>query len=117
MAIHLNQTTMVKDPKLYFVQTTFTDEESAVAFARSVLSARLAACVQISSPVKSLYHWNGVLETSREVVVVMKTLPATLQSLVDFVSTHHPYELPELVWFPAQASEPYASWANTHAAR
>jgi len=47
------------------VLTPMPDRTSALALARSLLEARLAACVSVGAPVESLYHWRGQIETTR----------------------------------------------------
>jgi len=47
------------------VLTPMPDSASALALARSLLAARLAACVSVGAPVGSLYHWRGEIETTR----------------------------------------------------
>ena len=55
------------------VVTTIDSEESAERLARGITGARLAACVQIVGPIKSIYWWQGELEDAREWQLVMKT--------------------------------------------
>jgi periplasmic divalent cation tolerance protein len=100
------------DSALFIVQTTVPDTTAAKTLATAVLSEKLAACVQLSSPIESLYHWNGKLETSSEIVVTMKTLATTIAALVRAISEHHPYETPECVWFPVAATDTYRAWAR-----
>src|ERR1700682_2273292 len=49
-----------------FVLTTMPDRASAQSLARALVEARLAACVSIGTPVESLYHWRGEIETAQE---------------------------------------------------
>ena len=44
------------------VVTTIDSEEAAERLARGITGARLAACVQIVGPIKSIYWWQGELK-------------------------------------------------------
>ena len=52
--------------------TTFPEREQAVAVAREVVGAGLAACVQVIDPVTSVYRWEGSLQEERESLCLMK---------------------------------------------
>jgi periplasmic divalent cation tolerance protein len=78
------------------VVTTVDSEDSAELLARGIVGARLAACVQIVGPVKSLYWWQGELEEAREWQLVMKTTSDRLSELEAHIKENHSYETPEI---------------------
>ena len=78
------------------VVTTVDSEEAAEQLARGIASARLAACVQIVGPIKSLYWWQGELEEAREWQLVMKTMTGRIAELEDYIKANHSYETPEI---------------------
>jgi periplasmic divalent cation tolerance protein len=82
------------------VLTSLPDHESAQTLARSLVTGRLAACVNVGAPVESMYHWRGELETAREVPVVIKTRQALYGAVEAAVKAAHPYELPEIIAVP-----------------
>lgn len=89
------------------------DTRVANALARGALTARLAACVQISGPVTSHYLWKGRRESARERLVLFKTRKALFPALARLVRTLHPYDVPEILAFPiAGADGAYARWMN-----
>ena len=55
------------------VLTTLPDRGAADALGRSLVEARLAACVSVGAPVQSIYHWRGSIETSSEVPLTINT--------------------------------------------
>src|SRR5205823_8811392 len=55
------------------VFTMLPERAGAEAIARELLSARLAACIQIGTAVQSLYHWRGEIETATEIPMAIKT--------------------------------------------
>ncbi len=80
--------------------------------ARTVVSKRLAACVNISlSPVESFYTWKGKLEKAREYLLVMKTTAKRLAELEEEVKRLHSYDVPEFIAVPIVAgSADYLGW-------
>ncbi len=70
----------------------------------------LAGCVQ-SVGIESSYIWKGKLEVEKETLLVIKTVDK--DRLVRWLADNHPYEVPEIVWFEAGASEPYLSWLES----
>src|SRR6266853_211052 len=67
-----------------FVQvlTTVDSEEAAVTLARGIVEARLAACVQIVGPIRSVYWWDGEVDDVREWQLLMKSSVAVVVALL-----------------------------------
>jgi periplasmic divalent cation tolerance protein len=86
--------------------------KEARCIARGVVSARLAACVNIIlSPVESFYAWKGNLEKAREYLLVIKTAAKRLAALEKEVMRLHSYDVPEFIALPiAAGSGNYLSW-------
>ena len=82
------------------VLTHMPDREQALALAKSLVAARLAACVNVGAAVESMYHWQGEIETSQEVPLTIKTRAALLRPLETAILAQHPYELPEIIVVP-----------------
>lgn len=78
------------------VVTTTDSEEAAERLARGVTGARLAACVQIVGPIKSLYWWHGELDEAREWQLIIKTTSDRLSALEEYIKANHSYETPEI---------------------
>ena len=93
------------------VLTQMPDRASALALARSLVEARLAACVSVGGPVESLYHWRGKIETAQEVPVGVKTSRGRYAEVEAAIRARHPYELPEIVAVPlSDGLAPYLQW-------
>ena len=80
-------------PSLSLVLTTEADRERAEALARDLLERGLVACVSLH-PVVSLYRWQGQLEQSEEVQLLLKTTPAHLEALRQALTELHSYDTP-----------------------
>ena len=44
--------------------------------------------------------------------LTIKSLPARLAALQDFMAEQHPYEVPQLLWQTMGASPAYAEWVR-----
>src|SRR5581483_8880110 len=85
------------------VLTTVASDEEAVTFVRALLERRLIACGTIFPGSRSLYRWQGKVADEREVVILLKTRAARLDSLRDAFTALHPYKVPELLALPVEA--------------
>ena len=56
-----------------FVYTTYPSLVEAEKAGRALVEQRLCACVNILPGMVSHYWWNGALERSEEVVMIIKT--------------------------------------------
>ncbi len=95
------------------VLTTCSSQDEARRIARHLLELRLAACVQISSPVQSLYRWQGAIEESTEVQLFIKTALPLFDRLSGEIAALHSYTTPEILALPATAgSAAYIEWMD-----
>ena len=79
------------------VLTNLPDRPAAEALAKNLIEARLAACVNILAPCRSVYRWQGAVETADEVPLLVKTTEARYAALEAAIRAQHPYELPEVI--------------------
>jgi periplasmic divalent cation tolerance protein len=99
------------------VMTSAPDAGTAQKIARALVERRLAACVNILAPCQSVYNWQGAVEDSNEVPMLIKTTAARYGALEAAITAIHPYEVPEIVALPLSHGLPeYLSWvvAETH---
>lgn len=93
------------------VVTNLPDELSARNLANHLVSARLAACVNILAPCRSVYRWQGRVEDATEIPVLIKTTAQRYPELEAAIRARHPYELPEVVAVPIGPGLPaYLAW-------
>jgi len=100
------------------VFTTWPNVESARAAARTLVEEGVAACANIVPGVESIYRWEGKLETSAEVLMVLKTTTAQYAMLQARITELHSYEVPEIVALRVQDGLPqYLKWVGDNCAQ
>ena len=95
------------------VLTTVASNDEAVQLVRSLLERRIIACGTIMPAARSLYRWEGKIADESEVVVLLKTRSARIESLEMAFAELHPYKVPELLAIPVAAGTPkYLAWIS-----
>jgi len=86
-------------------------EEEATKIAHALVDERLAACVNIVSPIRSIYRWEGKVRDEREWLLIIKTQRTRFEDLEKKVRSLHSYHVPEIVSLPIiEGHKPYLSW-------
>jgi periplasmic divalent cation tolerance protein len=98
---------------MIIVLTTYTDRAEALKFAELAVTEKLASCVQITSPITSVYTWQGELKHDSEVQVIIKTTETKLPALEKRLHETHPYEVPQFLTLTATASQKYDDWLKS----
>ena len=100
------------NPLLVF--TNCPDIASAETIALALIKAGLAACVSIQAPCRSVYEWQGTLESTEEIPLLIKTSAERYLELQDSLKALHPYSVPELIAVPITQGLPaYLDWLKT----
>jgi periplasmic divalent cation tolerance protein len=91
----------------------FASSEEAERIGRTVVDERLAACINILGPVRSIYRWSGAVETADEVAAVLKTSSAMADALITRIAGLHSYDVPCIVTWPIdKVLSSYADWVE-----
>jgi len=128
-------------PALRIVLTTLPNAEIAGRLAHELVAAKLAACVNVLSPCRSIYRWQesgapGSGKTSEsppegaksilgrpgnrldgvqedvEIPLIIKTTAARYPALETFLRENHPYQVPEILAIDGVDGLPdYLRWA------
>ncbi len=99
--------------QMKIVITTLAKREEAAKLGKAVIESGLAACVQVSGPMISIYKWKGKTEQDEEWQLKCKTIASTTHQLMEFIEKNHPYELPQIVAVPVtDVSAAYLHWAK-----
>lgn len=95
------------------VLNTCSTREEAERIARRLVELRLAACVNLIGGVRSVYHWQGKVDESEEVLLVIKSNRGLFPQLREALAREHSYEVPEVVALPVvDGSEAYLAWLD-----
>ncbi|RJF90731.1 divalent-cation tolerance protein CutA [Sphingomonas cavernae] len=95
------------------VYAVFGSQEEAERIGATVIGERLAACVNILAPCRSIYRWQGAIESAEEIPALFKTSAAGAEALVARIADLHSYDTPAItVWPIAHALDSYSDWVE-----
>ena len=104
----------VNPSKLLVVVTSLPSLEAAKGLARALVEQNLAACVQLTEGVQSIYRWEGKICEEQEVLLAAKTTESKWLEIPAFIKSTHPYDLPEILAFaPEQHERQYGKWVES----
>jgi periplasmic divalent cation tolerance protein len=93
------------------VLTTCGSEEEAGRIAQHLVENRLAACVNVIPQIKSIYRWEGKVESAQEWLLLVKTRHEKFSQVRDAIRELHSYELPECIAIAIEdGSAAYLQW-------
>ncbi len=96
------------------VITTTPNREEARRLARGLVQERLAACVQMLD-IESVYWWEDAIQQDPETLLLIKTLCSRFADVENYIRTHHPYEVPEILQIPTNAGATnYVEWLKEY---
>jgi periplasmic divalent cation tolerance protein len=97
--------------EVLLVITNLPDRATAERIAETLVTERVAACVNIMAECVSIYRWQGKTEHASEVPLLIKTTRAAYPQLESALRSLHPYEVPEIIALPVSAGFPeYLNW-------
>jgi periplasmic divalent cation tolerance protein len=100
------------------VYATFADAAEAERIGRTLVEERLAACINILAPCRSIYRWRGEVETADEVPAILKTTSEHAEQLIRRLVELHSYHVPAVaVWPIAKLPDSYADWVEDAVSR
>ena len=82
------------------VLVTCGSEEEALKIANALVEEHLAACVNLVSPIRSIYRWEGKIWDEKEWLLIIKTQKKRFQELEKKVKSLHSYSVPEIISLP-----------------
>ena len=93
------------------VFSTIDNQDQAVKISETLVTERVAACVNILPQVTSVYRWQGQIHKEPEYIMIIKTKTDKLDQLITRVKQLHPYDVPEIISFPIQHGlSSYLDW-------
>jgi len=98
--------------KIVILSTCETEQE-AERIARHLIDKRLAACVNISPKIRSIYRWKGAVEDAAEFLLLIKSRRDLLPRIRAEIAAIHTYEVPELLALPVvDGADAYLAWLD-----
>lgn len=93
------------------VYITAPNEEEGAKIARALVEERLAGCVNMVKPIRSIYRWHENIEDDTEILMIVKTQKRLFESLENRVGELHSYTVPEIIAVPVvEGSRDYLKW-------
>lgn len=86
--------------KIISVYAIFASAEEADRIGRAMIDERLAACVNLLGPVRSIYRWKNEIETADEIAAIFKTSEANVDALMTRIAGLHSYDVPCIAAWP-----------------
>ena len=97
--------------EVLLVLTNLPSREAAEKLADALITERVAACVNILAPCRSVYRWKDEVQHDEEHPVLIKTTRQGYAALEAAMRSAHPYGLPEIIAVPVTAGLPqYLQW-------
>jgi periplasmic divalent cation tolerance protein len=95
------------------VFAVFADPAEAQRIGMTIVEEKLAACVNILGPCRSIYRWEGAIETASETPALFKTTLAAADALIARIAELHSYEIPAIaVWPIERLPASYGDWVE-----
>ncbi|CAL4912974.1 unnamed protein product [Urochloa decumbens] len=93
------------------VYVTVPNREAGKKLSQSIISEKLAACVNIVPGIESVYWWEGKVQSDAEELLIIKTRGSLLDALTEHVKANHEYDVPEVIAVPITGgNNKYLEW-------
>jgi periplasmic divalent cation tolerance protein len=95
------------------VYAIFADPAEAQCIGMAIVEEKLAACVNILGPCRSIYRWEGAIETATETPALFKTTLDKADALIARIKVMHSYSVPAIaVWPIERLLADYGDWVE-----
>lgn len=94
------------------VQTTSSDRQELEKLVDHLVENNMIACGHIEAAISSVYVWDDKVQHSDEYLVKMKTTSGRRTEVIDYIASHHSYELPEITWWEVNTTPEYEKWVE-----
>jgi len=97
---------------------TVPNESIGETIATALTANNLAACVNISSQIRSIYLWKGKKEDEKEFLLIIKSQRGLFKDIVSCIREHHQYEVPEIIAIPIiEGYSDYLKWIEDNTSK
>ncbi|QKX03015.1 divalent cation tolerance protein CutA [Wolbachia endosymbiont of Litomosoides sigmodontis] len=99
---------------LVLVYITFSSVKEAETISKELLSKKLIVCANIFPKVNSFYLWKGKINSSREVITIMKSRGDQVEKIIEKIEAMNSYDQPAIVIIPIEkVNKSFANWINS----
>ncbi|ONK75630.1 uncharacterized protein A4U43_C03F18900 [Asparagus officinalis] len=96
------------------VYVTVPNKEAGKKLSESIITEKLAVCVNRVPGVESVYWWDGKVQTDSEELLIIKTRESLLDALTEHVKRNHEYDVPEVISLPITGGNlKYLEWIKS----
>ena len=100
------------------VFSTCASPEEARRIAADLIGQRLAACVSVLPPIRSVYHWKDAIEDGEETLMMIKSSRPLFERLKAAIVRLHSYDVPEIIALPiVDGNASYLAWMDKELAQ
>ncbi len=109
---------MTSNNEYILAYVTASSEPEAFRIAETAVQDKLAACANVGSKVTSMYWWEGVVQSSDEYVVMLKTTKDKFAQLEHMIKKMHSYENPCIIMLDIKdGSKEFLNWISETVSR
>ncbi len=102
------------EQEIVVVMTNVPDLLLAKRIAHLLIEEQLAACVNIGTPMLSIYGWKGEVDGAEEIPMMIKTTCDKQHAMIERLVALHPYDIPEALVMPTLGGYgPYLDWVRS----
>ena len=95
----------------YLVYMTAPSDEEATRISTDLVGQRLAACANILGTSKSVFWWNGAVQSEPETVIIFKTSDKKIDLLMSTAQELHSYDCPAIAALEIKKGNPeFLDW-------
>lgn len=96
---------------MIYIFWTCRNQAEAKKIVHGLLEKHLIACASVFPEVESIYRWEGKIEESKEVKVILKSQAKHFEAIRTYIEAHCSYEVPEILQADIVRGNPrYISW-------
>jgi periplasmic divalent cation tolerance protein len=95
------------------ILTTCPNSENAKNLAKSIISKKMASCIQIKQ-IESIYEWENKICEDMEYQLIIKTKKSLYSEVENYIKQNHPYSVPQIVEIDiSRGSKDYLDWIDS----
>ena len=89
------------------------DLTEAKSISRYLTKNKLAVCINIISPIYSIYRWKGKVEQTKEALMIIKTDDKLVDKVFSSIKKLHSYNTPEIIsWKVDKTTDQISNWVK-----